>query len=266
MSQKSVESRTVKVAELSPRQIERMYSIFKNYYENTSLEVFKKDLKEKSHVFLIVEKKGNKEIQGFSTIKEFEVNCQGKKVKAYFSGDTIIEKKYWGKNSLGVEFSKFMFSQKMKNPFKPIYWNFISKGYKTYLLMANNFGRYYPRLDQETPDFAKSLIDSCGKELYPQEYKPDLGVIQFAEHQGKVRLKDNICQITPQMREQYPKIDFFEKINPGWQKGDLLVCIGEFQFSDFMRYMIKQVRKSIKPGKLLNVFNLGTLKKKASWQ
>jgi hypothetical protein len=103
-----------------------MYEVLNKYYES-----------EKDAVILMRDSVENR-IQGFSTILDVRMKIGGKTVVGAFSGDTIIERSYWGQGILGKAFLSYMLKQKLKNPFRTFYWFLISKGYKTYLLMANN--------------------------------------------------------------------------------------------------------------------------------
>lgn len=47
--------------------------------------------------------------------------------------------RFWGRRSLGVAFLIYMFKKKLARPSVPLHCFLISRGYKTYLLMANNF-------------------------------------------------------------------------------------------------------------------------------
>lgn len=54
---------------------------------------------------ILVEEKPTKRVVGFSTLKTLDMNVAGRQVKGVFSGDTIIEEKYWGSRALQVTFS-----------------------------------------------------------------------------------------------------------------------------------------------------------------
>ncbi len=51
---------------------------------------------------------------------------------AFFSGDTIIEKEYWGNRALTCAMYRYIVSFKLRYPLVPVYWILISKGFKTY--------------------------------------------------------------------------------------------------------------------------------------
>lgn len=247
MKQRSgkLKAHTVKLQEISEKDIARMFDVFSRYYENTSYEQFQSDLRGKEAIFLLRDSL-SQEIMGFSTILGLNATINKKQIKGLFSGDTIIEKEYWGQGALGVAFLKYLFIQKLKNPFRPLYWFLISKGYKTYLLMANNFQEHYPRHEKQTPKDKQEIIDTFAATLYKSYYRPEQGVISF---QGSESQKDHLkCEITPISREMVLKNDrirFFAEKNPGWEQGDELACIAKMTFSMPLYYQFKIWKKQL---------------------
>jgi hypothetical protein len=251
-------SQTVRVDQLNSAQINRMFAIFSKYYSNTGEEVFKKDLLKKNVVFLLIDRR-QQEIQGFSTLVNLNVEVEGRRVRGVFSGDTIIEKEFWGQGTLGVAFLKHLFLEKLKRPFSPLYWFLISKGFKTYLLMANNFSEHYPRHEQATPKREKGILAAFSKTLYPEHFREDLGLVVFDEDAGKDALKSEVAPITEQMRQENQRIAFFEKQNPEWHRGDELCCIARMDLSMPLTYQLKVIKKGMNRGIELAIARLGLL-------
>jgi hypothetical protein len=239
-------SKTIKITSLYDTQIVEMFKLFEIFYENVSFERFQHDLKAKTRVIIMLDK--NKCIQGFSTLYDFDFLHHEKNYRILFSGDTIIAPDYWGTSALTMEFLKNMILLKMKYPTRPVWWFLISKGYKTYLLLANNFINYYPRYDRETPTEHQSLLQGLSDKLYPGKYNSETGVIEFsaAEHE---RLRDSIAPITDELMAKYPKIKYFQSKNPDWIKGCELACVGEVDPLLAIVHPIKLVRKIIKSKK-----------------
>jgi hypothetical protein len=221
---RKLHSKTIRITSLYESQIEEMFKLFEIFYENVSFERFKHDLMAKSRVIIMLD--DQKRIQGFSTLFDFDFPHHGKNYRILYSGDTIIAPDYWGTSALTMEFLKNMIILKAKYPTRPVWWFLISKGYKTYLLLANNFLNYYPRYDKETPDEHHALIEGLSEKLYPGKYNRETGVIEFGENEHE-HLKDSIAEITDEIKNKYPKIKFFGERNPDWKKGNELACIGE---------------------------------------
>lgn len=253
-----LKSLTIPVEALLDEHKERMFEIFQKYYANTSYETFLKDLSDKDIVFLLLDQK-DQQIQGFSTLKNLKVSFENKIYHASFSGDTIIEKAYWGQGALGVAFLKYLLLQKLKNPFRPYYWFLISKGYKTYLLMANNFPVHYPRFEKETPRKEQDLIHSLGEVLYGSSYKKNLGLIRFDDSTQKDALKGDVAPITVDLLKN-DRISYFVKKNPDWIKGDELACLAEMTLMMPIRYQMKIMTKGLRASwqKLSPLLGMGT--------
>ncbi len=224
------------IGKLSSLEIERMYTIFSKYYVNHNRNQFTLDLSEKDHVILLRDTKENT-IQGFSTLLRVDLKPYGFNSLGIYSGDTVLEKEYWGNKALGVAFLKYLWSEKAKNPLRPVYWFLISKGYKTYLLMANNFKTHFPRHDVATPNKFKALMDSFYGKRFPKHYKANLGTIEFDSQ--ACCLKESVAEISKVLFEN-KKIQFFANKNSQWSKGDELACVAEMTLIMPLQYLIKK--------------------------
>jgi hypothetical protein len=231
-------TKIVKATEISSETIRQMHDLFIEYYNNAHIENFINDLRKKDHIILVCESFRNR-VVGFTTIKKIDSEFQGKKVSGIFSGDTIMYKEYWGSKAMHSAFFGYLIKEKLKNPSVSLYWFLISKGYKTYLLMANGFKRYYPSIDGEESDqkYLKALTKHFCDMSYPGKYNYETGILDFGDTYQN--LKEDVAEITPELKKQYPKIDFFEEMNPGWRKGNELACIGELSFDQFAFYAMK---------------------------
>ncbi len=251
-------SKTLSVSELTQTEIEDMFRVFYQYYEKISQDVFKSDLSKKDDVILLLDKK-TKKIKGFSTLVSISFLLDNKMIRGVFSGDTIVEKDYWGGNALQMAFTSYMLKKKLRNPFTPLYWFLISKGYKTYLLLTNNFSKHYPRFDEPTPDSYKKIMDKFALELYPDNYNPHNGLIEFPELHD--HLKDGVAPITEEMKKNSPQIKYFSEINKNWQKGSELVCLANFNLTMPLGFCLKLIKKKILKLKSVYKFQIHTEKR-----
>lgn len=240
---RKLHSKTIRISSLRESQIVEMFKLFEIFYENVSFERFKSDLLAKTRVIIMLD--DQKRIQGFSTLFDFDFPHHGKNYRILYSGDTIIAPDYWGTSALTMEFLKNMILLKAKYPTRPVWWFLISKGYKTYLLLANNFLNYYPRYDKKTPEEHRSLIEGLSEKLYPGKFNRDTGVIEFQAEEHE-HLKDSIAEITDELKEKYPKIRFFGERNPEWKKGNELACVGEVDPLLGIVHPLKLVKKLFK--------------------
>ncbi len=223
-----------------------MFQLMQMYYDEVSHEQFLADLSKKSDVILLLDKTDS-QIQGFSTLLCLRVHCLDRNVRGIFSGDTVVDKKYWGQRVLGKAFLRFLFTEKLRRPFDPLYWLLISKGYKTYLMMANNFSEYYPRFDKPTPARNQRLMDAFYSALYVNNYDANAGLIRPSKEAYK--LKTGVASISSALVSTNPKIAFFQAANPDWQRGTELACLARMTLRMPFTYALKVllVDRLIKP-------------------
>ena len=215
----AIRSKIRTVASLGAQEVERMWSLFSEYYDDVSWETFLDDLQEKSHAVIMTV---NGRIEGFTTILLYEQAIAGRKVRVLFSGDTVKNRMYWGDQSLQRRYVLFLFCQWARNPFKKFYWFLLSKGYKTYLLAVRNFPDVWPRRNKPTPLSERRVIDALAAARYGNAWAPERGVLHFPERKGK--LKSHAAPLASHDLKDLDIAFFLEK-NPGFVEGDELCCI-----------------------------------------
>jgi hypothetical protein len=240
MSQKNkrVVARYRAIDRVSPADVLTMYNIFSRYYENADLDTFLRDMSRKTGVFLLTNQ--DRQIVGFSTVALMDLDIGKRRMKGVFSGDTIIERDYWGSRALPLAFFLYLVRVVVRYPLTPVFWLLISKGYKTYLLMANNFFRFYPHPEQRYQKYAELIPKYC-EELFPGYYDPARGVLDFGHDYQKLR--GDVAPITDHERQASAAIRFFEQCNPEWQRGTELPCVGRAGFPDAFRYLFRFLGK-----------------------
>lgn len=226
-----------KIKSISILQLLEMHTVFIKYYHNADLQTFITDMSNKTGVILLHEKKSRK-IVGFSTWTELEILNNGKKSIGIFSGDTVVEKEFWGNKALHKTFVSELLKTKIKNPKTPVFWLLISKGYKTYLLLTNNFPKHYPSYRHNNIKL-ETVVDSYCEQLYPSYYNEADRLLNFGENYQF--LKEDVAQITSDMTSNDPNIAHFVKLNPSWHKGTELPCVGEVSFHMMWNFVYKNI-------------------------
>ena len=215
------------VSDLSESQILEMLHLMEANYENVIPKKFRSDLMKKDGVLLLTSEIGN--LCGFSTYKLIKTQLDSKKYFAIFSGDTIIQKQYWGHFALFRSFAKLM-NHFLELGHQPLYWFLITKGIRTYLMLPLFFKEFYPAFSKDTPHCLKMLMDQFGKELFDKSYHEENGIIRLelpADY-----LKSHLSEI-PAGKLTNKHIQFFLEKNPGFVHGDELSCITEITSSNF---------------------------------
>lgn len=239
---KLINGSVVPINEITSTDIKEMHQLFIQYYDNAGYDTFKNDLSQKDAVFMI-RKKDTNEIVGFSTVvkKKIDGLKKGRNCYAVFSGDTLVDKEFWGTTSLHFTAIRYIVMEKLKNPTSAIFWFLITKGYKTYLIMANNLNNCYPAYDNENDPKMEKVLKKLCMNFFPKNYDEKSGLLLFGD--GYMKLKGNVAEITEEMKEKYPKIRFYEKVNPTWRMGTELPCTVELSFANLSNAIVRQIYK-----------------------
>jgi hypothetical protein len=239
---KQVTARYRRIDRISPAEVLKMYAIFQRYYENADLDTFLRDMSKKTGVFLL-HRRSDREIVGFSTVAKMDLVIDGKPIKGVFSGDTIIERDYWGSRALPLAFFLYLVRVVLRHPLTPVFWLLISKGYKTYLLLANNFFRFYPHPDSRYQQYQPIIPQYCER-LFPGYYDAKRGILDFGHDYQ--RLKADVAPINDDVRRASQAAAFFEACNPEWHRGTELPCVGRVGFTDAARYPFRYLAKLLR--------------------
>ena len=124
-----LKSSIIQIEKLTKNDIDNMYNLMCEYYENIKKNNFTSDLLKKYQAILLKDDKCN--IKGFTTVALYDITIDKTPIKLLFSGDTVIHKDYWSNNDLMTIWIKNVMELKKKHKEK-FYWLLMSKGYKTY--------------------------------------------------------------------------------------------------------------------------------------
>jgi hypothetical protein len=212
---------------LAAAQRNRMYELLARYFTNITYPQFEKDLAEKEWVILLADA-GSGQIQGFSTLMQLQVVVDQHPIVAFFSGDTIIHRDYWGEAELPRLWGRHVFKLAETIPTAPVYWFLTSSGYKTYRFLPVFFREFYPTHRRPTPPGVKRVLDALGHLKFPAEYDAERGLVRSA---AAAPLRPDVAQVTPQ-RLKNPHVAFFVEANPGHAAGDQLACLAELSLAN----------------------------------
>jgi hypothetical protein len=230
----------VPVTELSGATTDAMFALFGRYYERADEARFRRDLGNKQVAIVLRDEDG--ELGGFSTLRVLEPHETSRPCRILYSGDTVVDKRFWGNKALQRGFTRFMFRERFRHPVTPLYWLLTTKGYRTYLLLARYFSDAYPRHDRPTPAVVSELMSHIGHLRYGEHYDDLAGVIR---HGGALdRLKPGVADIHAADLAE-PHIKFFAQANPGHQNGDELLCLARIHKVDPVRIGFKLMRRRL---------------------
>jgi len=207
----------------SPHERARLFELMTQHFANVSAQAFEQDLDEKDWVITLVDGAG--EPQGFSTLVRRVVDVDGQRIAMFYSGDTVIDDRYWGSMSwLGV-WIRQVIEVAEQTPELPAHWLLLTATHRTYRFLTGFYTEHWPRLDRDTPPEVARLIEAMARTKFPTEYDAAAGV---------VRLRDTIpvqpqraATIEPGIVEKQatdPITEFFCRRNPGYLQGHFLAC------------------------------------------
>jgi hypothetical protein len=216
-----------------------MYALLHAYFEGTTRARFEADLREKEAVILLRDVPTGR-VQGFSTFTR--TTGPGGTV-AFFSGDTIVSREFWGETLLSRVWGATVFAEAERlaaaAPGTTVYWFLISSGYKTWRFLPVFFREFYPNMDAPTPPHIRSLLDSLGTERFGDEYLRDLGIVRFRQ---PTPLRPGVAEVTEE-RLRDPRVAFFARMNPGHADGDELACLAELSRANLTRAGLRMLSR-----------------------
>jgi hypothetical protein len=223
--------------ELNINQRDSMFYLMNCYFEGVIREAFESDLNDKKWVIVLYDKLSHN-IQGFSTLQPLEVKVHNQPIRAVYSGDTIINKKYWGETELASIWGSLILKLIEDDPNTPLYWFLISKGYRTYKFLPAYFNEFYPRYDKITPEFEQQLLCSLAKKKFSELYDQSSGVISCikGDHLNKEMAMIDTAHLNN------PHVRFFLHKNPNYWKGEELACLTLLSTDNF-RPLAKRIFK-----------------------
>ena len=218
-----------------------MWSLFARYYADVRRDVFERDLAAKQYVILLLDE-GDASVQGFSTVQVYRRVIEGRAVQVVFSGDTVIERAYWGQGVVQRAYAALFLRVKLQRPTEPLYYFLLSKGYKTYLLLTRSYPEHWPRHDRETPAHVRAIVDALATEKFGELYDRRTGIVRVPSAEG--RLRDDVAPIHEGLLAD-PDIRFFAAVNPGYAEAHELCCIAPVTWLTPVRYVLSRASRAM---------------------
>ena len=210
------------IAEVDDITRSAMFELFETYYANASRTQFEADLGDKEWAIILEDVDDNR-VCGFTTLALFDAEVRGEHIAGIASGDTIVDRDYWGETALARVWSRKAFELAGALAPQRVFWLLICSGYKTYRFLPVFYREFYPRFDASTPPELREIVDALATERYADRYDPTTGVVRFAT---PTPLRDGVAAVTDE-RLRDPHVSYFHHVNSGHGRGDELVCLTE---------------------------------------
>jgi hypothetical protein len=212
-----------------------MCRLMQAHYEGVTPEQFRADLRVKEWVIMLMD---GDDLCGFSTQTVFDHELDGQALRIVFSGDTIIDKNYWGSLALPLAWGRLMLSLLETCSGKGLYWLLTSKGYKPYRFLPVFFHSFSPCFDAATPAFESALLQSVAARRFGARFDAAAGILRAEP--GAQRLREGVADLEGK-RMHDPHVVFFCQRNPGHARGDELVCLARFHPDNLKPYIRRQL-------------------------
>jgi hypothetical protein len=185
---------------LSLRQRNQMLSLMQAHFDGITPAQFVADLAGKDGAVLLEDETGRVYDSAVAP------------VRVAYSGDTIVE--HAARNSPVLARTWIATAQQLGAE----YWLLITSGFRTYRFLSVFWREFWPRYDAPQPP---PLLEALAREQFGHRYAD--GIVRFPQPQC---LHGATAEI-PAGRHSDPHIAFFAQCNPGWARGDELVCLCE---------------------------------------
>jgi hypothetical protein len=207
--------RTVPRDALSREEREDMLTLLATFFAGVDRETFEADLEEKTHVILLED--DGRRLRGFSTLLAYRTSVPDVDATIVYSGDTIIDREHWGSPALPVSWLAAVRALTRDAP--SVFWLLLTSGFRTYRFLPVFYREYFPRFDSCIGP--KALVDALAFERFGSRYDSSGGIVRFERPQVLVpELLD-----VPSGRALDEHVSFFLSRNPGYTRGDELVCL-----------------------------------------
>ena len=226
-------------SEFSAALTNSLYSIYERYYTPTDRAVFERDLARKTFCIILSDRAGQR--CGFSTVERMDLHISGRETVVLFSGDTVIDRAYWGEQVLPFTWIELAGRIKAERPDVPLYWLLVSKGHRTFRYLPAFARQYWPR--PESDAHLRLVANNIATRIFGARYDPARGVI-LADTACPTALRPEF-QAMDRARMSNKHVQYFLAQNPHHDAGEELVCLCELSVENLRPWALRQFRKGL---------------------
>lgn len=194
--------------DLSGSDLQELFEFFCSAFR-AEKRGFLEDLNEKEKILRI--RKGS-HLAAFSTLRTYRPQAD---IRLVFSGDTFVHPEERIGHRLPALWARYVYGEMPPIEGVRDYWLLLCSGYRTYRILPTFFTSFAPGLSTEPPLLA--LRDQFASHLFAHRFQK--GVVR---PQWATPLKE---PEPPARLLQDPHVRFFLEQNPGYHRGEELVCL-----------------------------------------
>jgi len=236
----TLEGEIVRTEQLPADERSRMRALMEAYFDHVDAARFQRDLAQKPWTILLRDPSG--EIQGFSTLDIMATRVAGRAVHAVYSGDTIIDVRHRATSALPRAFLRFLARHTgLGRDGAEWFWFYVCKGFRTYRFLPVFCHTFYPHPELATPAFEQRIMERMARRRFGDAYDRLAGVARVP---NDYILRAGVGDIGEE-RSRDPFIRFFAERNPGWVRGEELVCLASLQRANLRARLLQWLDKEL---------------------
>lgn len=198
-----------------------LFDLYANHYDHAEFARFQSDLRAKDFV-LILDCQGR--TVGFTTARVFDFDWHGESIAVLFSGDTIVDRRFWGEQELARAWLRQTGMLARRRPGRRLVWFLISKGHRTYRYLPVFAREYVPCETNASLPSIGELRNAIASAMFGSRFDAETGIVRSDTPRDRLRAE----YAEPTAREgRLPGVDYFLSANPGFREGDELACLCE---------------------------------------
>jgi len=203
---------------LDPHQRSSMFGLLRSHFIGVDRDTFESDLLQKNWVILLEDHRGV--LRGFSTLLVYPENVEGLSLTVVYSGDTIVAPEWWGSSALPLTWLRAVRQITPLDGGRNVYWLLLTSGFRTYRFLPVFFSEFVPRCGGARATDA-ALLTKLAIARFGRRFDQAAGIVRLEKPQI---LAPELLDV-PRGRRLDPHIAFFLERNPGYVRGDELVCL-----------------------------------------
>ena len=217
------------VSDLSATERDQLFRLLGSHCANVKQACFDRDLDEKQFVLMGRVLAGGA-IRGFCTFREVDIAVESETVRVIVTGDTLLALEDWASGRAVRSWWQHM--QFLAGRTKaPVYWVSFLESHRVYRLLGGLFESYFPRAGVELPARERHIRDTIAAMKYPGEYDAASAVIKPV--QPTPVCAERVAAATAMGHD--PASRYFVAANPGYLRGEYLVCIADLSERNWTR-------------------------------
>ncbi len=218
-----------------------VWELAERYTEGTR-EVFEASVRAKKYLVSLRDG-GSGRLVGICTVDVYPFDgpmTQGRSRRCIiiYTGNVIFEPGLRGFSMVQRIGFQCYLEARVRQPLTPVWLFYDTFSYKSYLMLANNFGTFWPRFDKPQPPEVDELFDRLGRHRYGAGWDVERGLCRGGER----RLKQGVADVTEDLLTN-PHVRYFAERNPGYAKGDMLAVLAPLSASNWWAVLRRAVQR-----------------------